>query len=125
MTTPAEIGDAMMAVSRGLQELIDEQPALVRREAETDRAASVAAASYLVKQIAEDREAGVKRTVPEYDALVVLECHELRFQAALAFGARQSNKDAVRAAMQRLSALQSLSSTTREEMKLARIGDGP
>lgn len=115
----------MLAASRRLQELVDAHDGLVVAEVKAERAARLAEATAMISRIAEDRDAGIKRTVQEYDAIVTILCIEQRYEADMAKGLRASNKLAVDASMSQLSALQSLSSTTREEMRLARVGDGP
>lgn len=105
----------MLAASRELQGLIDEHPKLVRAEAEADRSSKLAQASaYLASS----------GTVAERQAHVDKATIDEQFAAKMAEGLRKSNELAIKAAMARLSALQSVASATREELRLARVGEG-
>jgi hypothetical protein len=125
VTSPAEIHAAMLAASRELQGLVDDHPRLVVEEVEANKLASLAEATTRTATLADDRLTNTKRTVQEYDAIVTKACLDERFKADLAKGLRDSNNIAIKAAMARLSALQSLASAMREEARLARGSEGP
>jgi hypothetical protein len=116
---------AMMSASRRLQDLIDQHPALIESEVEANKLATLAESTTRTSTLADDRVNGIKRSVAEYDAIVAKACLDERYKADLAKRLRESNKLAVDSAMAQLSALQSLSSSMREEMRLARVGEGP
>lgn len=115
MTTPDEIQGAMLAASRELQRLVDAQPALVKTEADASRVCSLAEASAALAS---------SGTVLEREAHVSQACADVRYALQMAKGLAASNMVAIRAAMQRLNALQSIASALREEMKFARTGGG-
>ena len=116
MTTPADLLGAMTAASRDLQKHIDDHPGLVERECDAERLASLSeATAYLAST----------GTVAERQAHVTKACADERYRANLAKGLTNSNKLAIQSCMARLSALQSQASAMREEMRLARLGDGP
>src|SRR5512143_522440 len=125
MTTPEELTAAMLAASRELQRLIDEHPRLVEAEVEANKLASLAEATTRTSTLARDRNDGTKRTVQEYDAIVTKACLDERYKADLAKVLRASHTLAIQAAQSRLSALQSVASALREEMRLSRHGLEP
>jgi len=117
-----ELNARLLEASSNLQALVDAQPQLVHTEVEANKLAKLAEATTLTTLLADDRLNGVKRTVPEYTALVDKACLDERYKADLAEGLRKSNELAIRAAMSKLSAMQSVASALREEMRFSRTG---
>lgn len=123
----SELNEQLVQVSRELQSLIDDHPQYVREEVEADKLATLVEATTRITALADDRQNGLKRTTAEYDAIVAKACLNERFAADLAKGLRESNKLAINAASSRLSAMQSMASAMREELRFARTGpqEGP
>lgn len=109
-----ELNTAMVEKSREVDLALDEYRRYNRQWAEAENVSR--------KKQAQAYAFVKGKTVPETRALIDLECDEELSQALLADVLRNSAKEALRARMSQLSALQSMASALREELRFGRTG---
>lgn len=113
MTTVAEMNAQLVRLSQRLDAAHEELVRLVNDEAKTEHEYRKARAnSYLsTSGTVGEREAHTDKTVADE-----------RYRAHLAAGLAKSQLEAVRSIRAQMSALQTMASATREEMKMAGVG---
>lgn len=110
--TAAELNSMMIAKSREVDSALEAFRVANEEWVQADRVARRAEAqAYLLSK---------GKTVPERRALVELECEDELFDEHRLDALRNAAREALRARLAQLSALQSLASAAREEMRLAR-----
>lgn len=112
LVTPAELNTAMLDKSAQVDEALDQYREANREWVNADRTARIARAqAYLVSK---------GKTVAEREAFVEIECDSETFEEHRLDSLRNGAKEALRARLAQLNALQSMASAIREEMRLAR-----
>lgn len=115
-TPPEIIQRQILGLSHQIQERIDRMPDLRQDVIEAEKVCNIATgAAYLA----------ASGTVGEREAHVKMACVDELARLHEAEMAREDNKKALDKLADAMSGLQSVLSGRREEMRLARIGDGP
>lgn len=112
LITPHELQSRMLEMSGQVDTALQDYRAAVKADVEADRQRRIATNTALL--VAEGKSA------PERKAKAEQASEEHIYAAELAGGLRDVAKEALRARLAQLSALQSMATTIREEMRLAR-----
>ena len=112
LLTPHSLQTAMLAKSAEVDEALDEFRTLNVAHVEADRAARVARNTALLTAEGANAQERLAKAEQAAESPIYAE--------KMASALKESSKEALRARLAQLNALQSLSSTVREEMRLAR-----